>query len=76
MISPAEIEAIIKEKLPDAQVEVLNPLGDGLHFEATVVSAQFVGLPLIKQHKLVMGALEKALQGKLHALQLKTKKPE
>lgn len=75
MIDPKEVHRLIVEALPGAEVEVLDPMGDGDHLQATVSSDRFAGLPLVKQHKLVMEALREPLKGQLHALQLKTKTP-
>ncbi len=38
-----EIERLIKEALPDAQVEIRDLAGDGDHYAAHVVSAEFNG---------------------------------
>ena len=65
----------ILKVLPDAMVQVRDPHQDGQHFEAIVVSASFEGLPLIKQHQLVMKALKDAFQTSVHALALKTMTP-
>ena len=39
----AEIERLIKERLPDAQVTIADLRGDGDHYAAQVVSSAFVG---------------------------------
>lgn len=75
MVDPQEIHRLILEALPGAEVEVLDPMRDGDHLQATVISEKFAGMPLVKQHKLVMDALREPLKGQLHALQLKTKIP-
>lgn len=75
MVDPKEIHRLILEALPGAEIEVLDPMRDGDHLQATVISEKFAGMPLIKQHKLVMDALREPLKGQLHALQLKTKTP-
>ena len=36
-----EIEAMIKESLPDAVVEIQDLAGDGNHYSATVTSSKF-----------------------------------
>ncbi len=71
-----EIAAIIQSSLPDATVIVQDPFNDGQHFEAVVMSPSFTGLPLIKQHQLVMRPLTEAFKEKVHALSLKTFTPE
>ena len=47
------IKARIQEGLAATHVEVID-LGGGDHIRAIVVSPKFAGLPLLKQHKLVM----------------------
>jgi len=77
MISIEWISERIRAALPDADIEVRDTTGTGDHFEARVVSASFWGLPLVRQHQLVYGALdEKLATGELHALALKTFTPE
>ena len=48
-----EIEALIKEALPDAIVEIQDLAGDGNHYSATVTSSSFSGKSKIEQHKIV-----------------------
>ena len=77
MISPDQVEAMIKEELPDAQVQVQDLTGGGDHLQAIVISSQFEGKSLVKQHQLVYGALQQAMATEaIHALALKTYTPE
>ena len=46
----AEIEALIKAALPDAEVTIEDLAGDGDHYAAKVVSSAFKGLPRVRQH--------------------------
>jgi len=71
----ADIEAMIRAALPDAEVEITDLAGDGDHYSARVVSASFAGIPRVKQHKLVYEALGGRMGGELHALQLTTAVP-
>lgn len=71
----AEIEALIKAALPDAQVTIEDLAGDGDHYAATVVSSAFAGLSRVKQHQLVYAALRGRMGGELHALALQTSTP-
>ena len=71
----ADIEALIRAAIPDAQVEIRDLAGDGDHYAAHVVSASFAGMPRVKQHKLVYDALGGRMGGELHALQLTTALP-
>ncbi len=71
----AEIEAMIRAGLPDAEVEITDLAGDGNHYAARVLSAAFVGKSRVAQHKLVYDALGGRMGGVLHALQLTTSIP-
>lgn len=75
MISPDQVEAMIKAGLPDAQVTASSP--DGEHFEVTVVSSEFTGKRRVQQHQLVYGAVKQAMATEaIHALSLNTFTPE
>lgn len=77
MISPQQVEAMIKAELPDAQVEVQDLTGGGDHYQVTVVSSQFEGKRLVQQHQLVYSALDEAMSSEaIHALALKTSTPQ
>ncbi|MCV0427888.1 MAG: BolA family transcriptional regulator [Roseibium sp.] len=71
-----EIETLIKEALPDAQVEIRDLAGDGDHYAANVVSESFRGKSRVQQHQLVYEALKGNMGGALHALALQTKAPD
>ncbi|EFL90145.1 BolA family protein [Ahrensia sp. R2A130] len=71
-----EIETMIKEALPDAEVTIRDLAGDGDHYAAEVVSEQFVGKSRVEQHQLVYGALQGKMGGVLHALALQTSPPK
>ena len=71
-----EIERMIREALPDAQVTIRDLAGDGDHYAARVVSASFTGLPRVRQHQRVYAALGGRMGNELHALQLETAAPE
>ena len=74
MISPEQVQTIIKERLSNAKVKVV---GDGQHFEAIIVSDDFAGKTRVKQHQMVYGVLQDELATEtIHALSLKTFTPE
>ena len=64
---------MILSVLPGAQVSVDDLTGGGDHFDILVVSKKFEGKPLLEQHKIVFAALEKEMDRRIHAVQLKTK---
>ena len=77
MISPQQVEEMIKVRLPDAQVEVQDLKGSGDHYQVIVVSTQFVGKGLVQQHQLVYQALNQAMSSEaIHALAIKTSIPQ
>lgn len=71
-----EIEAMIKDALPGAEVEMRDLAGDNDHWAAKVVAPQFAGKSRVQQHKLVYEALDGKIGGVLHALQLTTEPPK
>ncbi len=71
----ADIEAMIKDAMPDAQVEIIDLAGDDDHFKARVVSTAFEGKSRVQQHQMVYAALKGKMGGELHALALETKAP-
>ena len=71
----SEIEALIKDALPGAQVTIEDLAGDGDHYAATVVSEAFRGRSRVQQHQMVYAALQGRMGGALHALALQTSTP-
>ena len=75
MITANEVTLLIKQSIPDAQIDVKD-LGGGDHLEVNVVSAKFNGLTLVQQHQLVYCALKNELKTEaIHALALTTSTP-
>ena len=70
-----DIERLIREGLPEAEVTIRDLAGDGDHYAAHVVSPAFAGKSRVQQHKLVYEALGTRMGGELHALQLTTQAP-
>ncbi len=71
-----EIERMIREALPDAKVTIRDLAGDGDHYAAEVVSAEFAGKSRVQQHQMVYQALQGKMGGQLHALALQTSAPQ
>lgn len=63
---------MIERGLPGATVSVT---GDGQHFEARVLCAEFAGKSLIQQHQMVYRALGDNMRDAIHALSIKTGVP-
>lgn len=68
-----ELQERIQSGLEGSQVEILDPMKDGVHIKAVVVWPGFAGMPLIQQHRKVYSLLEEELKGELHALALETR---
>ncbi len=71
-----DIEKMIQDAIPDADITIRDLAGDGDHYAAEVVSASFTGLSRVKQHQMVYAALKGNMGGVLHALALQTSAPE
>jgi len=72
-----EIEALIRESFPTAEIVVSG--NDGVHMAAQVVAEEFRGVNRVKQHQMVYAALKGKMDGSngdLHALALTTKAPD
>ena len=74
-MSGLEIEGMIRDALPGAEVEMTDLAGDGDHWAAKVIASQFEGKSRVQQHKMVYEALGGRMGGVLHALQLTTAVP-
>jgi len=70
-----DIEALILAGIPDAQVRITDLAGDGDHYAAHVVAAEFRGKTRVQQHQMVYEALGGRMGGALHALALTTAAP-
>ncbi len=75
-MNPAEIETLIKQSIPDAQVRIEDLRGDGDHYAAYVVSESFKGKSRVQQHQMVYQALQGRMGNELHALALQTTVPD
>jgi len=75
-ITAVEIQALISNAIPDAQIQVRDFTGGGDHYEAVVVSAAFAGKTKVARHRMVYSALQEAMEQRIHALVLTTLTPE
>ena len=75
-MSATEIERMIKEAIPDAQVQISDLRGDGDHYAALVMTPAFKGKSRVQQHQMVYNALRGRMGNELHALALQTAVPE
>ena len=74
-VSTQPLQILLERAFPDAtELSVEDRTGTGDHFQVTVASPRFSGLPLIDQHRLVNEALAEPLRdGTIHELRIKTK---
>ena len=72
----SDIEQMIKEAIPDAEVQIEDLRGDGDHYAAYVRSAEFKGKTRVQQHQMVYKALKGRMGNELHALALQTSVPD
>lgn len=72
------LQQLLQTAFPDAtELSVEDRTGGGDHFQVTVATPRFDGLPLLEQHRLVNDALAEPLQdGTIHELRIKTKGSE
>jgi acid stress-induced BolA-like protein IbaG/YrbA len=73
MVTPESVKSGIEGGLACEHVEVI---GDGQHFQAVVVSAQFAGKSRVQRHQLVYGALGERMREEIHALSMQTLTPD
>jgi acid stress-induced BolA-like protein IbaG/YrbA len=72
MVTPQAIQGYIEQGLACDHIQVE---GDGHHFEAVIVCAQFEGKRLIARHQMVYAALGDRMKAEIHALSMKTLTP-
>jgi stress-induced morphogen len=74
-VTTEPLQQLLHLAFPDAtELSVQDRTGGGDHFQVTVASPRFDGLPLLEQHRLVNDALAEPLRdGTIHELRIKTK---
>ncbi len=69
-VSHAEVQQLIKQDFPDAEIYIE---GEGCDLLITVISDRFAGLSMVKQQQGVMATLTEPLgNGRLHAVTIKS----
>ena len=69
-----QIKERIEKSIPGSNAYVLDPMNDGAHLQAFVISPVFEGMPVFKQQQMVMTAIKDIFEI-VHALGLKTFTP-
>jgi acid stress-induced BolA-like protein IbaG/YrbA len=73
MVTPDSIRQDIAAGLGTVHLEVT---GDGAHFEAVVVSPEFIGKSRVARHQRVFATLGDRMRDEIHALSIKALTPE
>ena len=71
-IKQEEIERLLKEGFPDADIEIQDLAGDDNHFSAKIKSSSLKGKSRVQQHQMVYNSLKGKMGNELHALALTT----
>ena len=70
----ADIEKLIKDAFPDADVTMTALADDNDHWSAMVTSSAFKGKSRVQQHQMVYAALQGRMGGVLHALRCRPRR--
>lgn len=73
MVEPDSIRDSIRDGLSCEQVRVT---GDGHHFEAWVISADFEGKSRVQRHQMVYATLGDRMREEIHALSIHALTPQ
>jgi acid stress-induced BolA-like protein IbaG/YrbA len=73
-MTPPEIEQLISAGLPDCEVSVNSE--DNTHFDAVVISADFVGKRQLQRHQMVYRTLGELMGAEIHALSIQAMTPD
>lgn len=71
-ISQEKLAQILKNHFPEAEIRIIDLVGDQDHYSVEIKDKIFAGKSRVDQHKIVNIALKNELGGILHAMQLKT----
>jgi acid stress-induced BolA-like protein IbaG/YrbA len=74
VLSAQQLESYITQNLACEHIKVIGD--DGTHFEAIIVSPDFVGKNMVQQHQMVYAALGDRMRAEIHALSMRTLTPE
>ena len=73
MVTPEDVKIYIEQGLPCEHLELA---GDGQHFQALIVSAEFRGKTRVQRHQRVYQAPGAPMPEQAHALSLQPLSPE
>lgn len=76
MINIPDLIKLVTDKIPDADVNILDKTGMKDHFIIHVTSKEFEGKNVMERHRRVQECLTQAMQdGRVHAAEIKTATP-
>ena len=76
MISTEDLARLVKNEIPDAEVNIMDRTGTMDHFIVHVTSKKFAEVNIMDRHRMVQTALAEAMRdGRIHALEIKTATP-
>jgi len=73
MVTAEDVKSYIERGLACEHIELV---GDGQHFQALIVSAEFNGKNRVQRHQRVYQALGERMREEVHALSMQTLTPE
>jgi acid stress-induced BolA-like protein IbaG/YrbA len=65
-----EIKILIKESIIDAEITVNSD--DNVHFEAIIISDEFINKTSIQRHQMIYQSLGNKMDSEIHAISIKT----
>ena len=74
-VEPGHIEKLIRDALPDADITISDPRGDGAHYAVAVTSPVFSGLERLEQHRIIHRALGDYVDYETPGISIKTTAP-
>jgi len=77
-VATDRLQTLLRAAFPEAEeLTVEDRTGGGDHFQVTVRSTRFTGMPLLEQHRVVYDALSEPLRdGTIHELRIKTREAD
>ncbi|AHX11149.1 bolA-like family protein [Neorickettsia helminthoeca str. Oregon] len=57
---------------PEADIALMDTVGDGDHYHLRIRSSRFIGKASIQRHRLVVSALGELLKSRLHSISIET----
>lgn len=77
MISKELMTELIRKAMPDASVSIVDRTGTMDHFSIEVTSNAFRGVSLLDRQRMIYQALGEPMKdGRIHALEIKTRTPD